>query len=220
MLFRSVTAASFHACTQLATGAVQCWGSATLGEGNGAALGSVARVSTGRQSTCALSGGGIRCIGSNGFGQLGDGTGPVPTPLAKAVLPGTCSLDIDGDGTISAATDGVMLVRAAFGITGTAVTSGATGVNAVRRNWDDVGGYLTVSCKIGSSVPPGACSLDLDGDGYVRGTTDALMLIRIALGLPGSVITAGAVSSTATRPNWTAIRSYLTTSCGLTGLPP
>ena len=216
----AVTAASFHACAQLATGAVQCWGNATLGEGSGAAVGTVTRVSTGQQSTCAVSGGGVRCIGSNGFGQLGDGTGPVPTPLAKAVLPGTCSLDIDGDGTIGAATDGVMLVRAAFGITGSAVTSGAIGANAVRRVWDDVGGYLTVSCKIGSSVPPGACSLDLDGDGQVRGTTDGLMLIRIALGLPGNVITAGAVASAATRPNWTAIRSYLSTSCGLTGLPP
>ena len=144
MLFRSV-ALPQH-CT------------ATLGEGSGAAVGTVTRVSTGQQSTCAVSGGGVRCIGSNGFGQLGDGTGPVPTPLAKAVLPGTCSLDIDGDGTIGAATDGVMLVRAAFGITGSAVTSGAIGANAVRRVWDDVGGYLTVSCKIGNAVQIGRAS--------------------------------------------------------------
>ena len=216
----AVTAASFHACARRLSGVVQCWGKATLGEGNGAALATVAQVSTGQDFTCAVAGSSVRCIGANGYGQLGDGTGPVPTPLAKAVLPGTCSLDIDGDGTIGAATDGVMLVRAAFGVTGSAVTSGAIGANAVRRVWDDVGGYLTVSCKIGSSVPPGACSLDLDGDGQVRGTTDGLMLIRIALGLPGNVITAGAVATGATRPNWAAIRSYLSTSCGLTGLPP
>ena len=216
-----VTAASFHACARLADSTVQCWGNGTLGETSGATLSPAVHVATGYQTTCAqTASGSVRCVGSNGFGQLGDGTGPVPVPVAKAVLPGTCSLDIDGDGTIGAATDGLLLVRAAFGVTGGAATAGAIGANAVRRSWDDVGPYLTVSCKVGSSVPAGACSMDLDGDGQVRGTTDGLMLIRIALGLPGNVITAGAVATGATRPNWAAIRSYLSTSCGLTGLPP
>ena len=41
-------------------------------------------------------------------------------------------LDIDGNGTREAATDGVLLLRTLFGLTGSAVTNGALGSNRVR----------------------------------------------------------------------------------------
>ena len=44
-----------------------------------------------------------------------------------------CTLDVDGNGGIDALTDGLMLLRAMFGLTGTAVTSNAIGGGAPSR---------------------------------------------------------------------------------------
>lgn len=60
------------------------------------------------------------------------------------------------------------------------------------------------------------CSLDIDGDGRVLATSDALIHARIALGMSGSAVTNGIVfPSAATRQSWADIRSYLLTQCGL-----
>jgi hypothetical protein len=58
--------------------------------------------------------------------------------------------------------------------------------------------------------------MDIDGDGKVLATTDALIQTRIALGLRGSAVTNGiSFPSGATRTSWTAIRNYLATQCGM-----
>ena len=62
-----------------------------------------------------------------------------------------------------------------------------------------------------------ACTLDLDGDGKVLATTDALISMRVALGLRGSAVVGGIVfPAGATRTDWPAIRAYLETQCGMT----
>ena len=69
-------------------------------------------------------------------------------------------------------------------------------------------------CAIRYSVP---CSLDIDGDGAILATTDALLFARISLGLTGSAVTAGvSFPETATRKTWTAIREHLVAQCGMT----
>lgn len=61
-----------------------------------------------------------------------------------------------------------------------------------------------------------ACSNDLDGDGRVLATTDALMLARIALGMTGSAVTGGiSFPPEATRTSWSAVRDYLINQCGM-----
>jgi hypothetical protein len=57
-----------------------------------------------------------------------------------------CRLDVDGNGQIDALTDGLMILRAMFGLTGAAVTNSAVGANAQRRDWTTVRGYLNGSC--------------------------------------------------------------------------
>ena len=89
----AVAASYFHTCALMNTGAVKCWGSNASGElGIGTfggdrttpvdvlGLSGVAAIAGGdddglAEQTCALTGGGgVKCWGSNVYGQLGDGT--------------------------------------------------------------------------------------------------------------------------------------------------
>lgn len=61
-----------------------------------------------------------------------------------------------------------------------------------------------------------ACTSDLDGDGRVLATTDALILSRVALGISGNAVVAGInFSPEATRTTWPTIRDYLVNQCGM-----
>ena len=84
----SVSARGAYTCAVIAGGAVKCWGDNLGGQlGSGAVLGratpvivggmtnGAAMVSAGNRHTCAVTtAGGAKCWGSNGAGQLGDGT--------------------------------------------------------------------------------------------------------------------------------------------------
>ncbi|MBK7469574.1 MAG: hypothetical protein IPI73_01975 [Betaproteobacteria bacterium] len=61
-------------------------------------------------------------------------------------LPPLCSLDADGNGTADALTDGLIMIRAMFGLTGTAVTNNALGGGASRDSWSLIRGFLNGSC--------------------------------------------------------------------------
>lgn len=59
----------------------------------------------------------------------------------------TCSLDVDGNGIKDALTDGLIILRALFGLTGTAVTSGgAVGPGATRSSWTALQSFLNSGC--------------------------------------------------------------------------
>ncbi len=59
-------------------------------------------------------------------------------------------LDIDGNGQSLAASDGVLLLRALFGLTGTAVTDNAFGAPPqARSDWAAIRGYLNTTCQLG-----------------------------------------------------------------------
>jgi hypothetical protein len=126
--------------------------------------------------------------------------------------PARCSLDIDGDSKVLATTDAVMIsriVRTSVNALSASIAGGigrATG--ATRTNWlTEIRPYLATS------------TLDVDGDG-VGTATDALLVLRAALGLKNATVTNGIVFSTnAMRRNWSDIRSYLVTECGMTLTP-
>jgi hypothetical protein len=85
--------------------------------------------------------------------------GAIPTKGDYSIFPSglfnaavLCSMDLDGNGVVEATTDGLMLMRAFFGLTGAAVTNGAVGSNATRTTWPDIRTYLNSSC--GTSFGP------------------------------------------------------------------
>ena len=155
----SVAAGGSHTCGLLATGVVQCWGFNSSGQlGNNSTADSPAPVavsglttatgvSAGSNHSCAvLASGGVRCWGDNGSGQLGDETGGASALVPGPVVPGQCTMDIDGDGVVGTLTDVLMLARASMGLSGAAVTQNAVGAQATRSTWHDIRAYLARTC--------------------------------------------------------------------------
>jgi hypothetical protein len=56
------------------------------------------------------------------------------------------ALDVDGNGVTDAQTDGLLIIRALFGLTGTAVTNGSIGGGATRSDWATIRSYLNGNC--------------------------------------------------------------------------
>jgi hypothetical protein len=110
-------------------------------------------------------------------------------------------LDIDANNQYDALTDGLMVIRYLFGLSGTSVTNGAIGGGATRGDPTQIGIYL-------NDIRP---YLDADGNGVVDAFTDGLLILRNLFGLTGSSLTQDAIGAGATRMMATDIQNYLTT---------
>jgi hypothetical protein len=108
-----------------------------------------------------------------------------------------CVLDVDGNGVISATTDGLMILRAMLGLTETAVTQGATIIGAPRTTWTQIAPFVHLA------------ALNIDGSGNASAATDGVLLLRAMFGLTGTAVTNGVTTRT-----WADIRTYLNTQCG------
>jgi uncharacterized delta-60 repeat protein len=64
------------------------------------------------------------------------------------------------------------------------------------------------------------CNLDIDGDGQVFSTTDALIMSRASAKVAGSAIIGGITfPANATRNTWPLVRDYLVQQCGMNVAP-
>lgn len=119
---RAVTAGAQHTCALTTAGGVKCWGDNSLGQigdgtttnrstpvtVNGLASG-VAVVTAGNNHTCALmNDGGLKCWGSNSFGQLGDGTTnqPLVPVRVSGLTSGVAAVTAGGSHTCAVMTAG------------------------------------------------------------------------------------------------------------------
>ena len=124
---------------------------------------------------------------------------------ARASAAGTVGmglLDVDASGSpteYDALTDGLLIIRYLFGMTGPALTTGALGPTATRTDPDAIKAYL-------DSVRSG---LDVDGNGTADALTDGLLIIRYLFGLRGDALIAGAVDPLATRKTAAEIEAAL-----------
>jgi hypothetical protein len=98
------------------------------------------------------------------------------------------SWDIDGNGKADALTDGLLLLRYAYGLVGDELTNDVVSHDSsltalqIQNNIDQVLNYA-----------------DIDGDGEFDALTDGILLLRYLFGLTSESIVADAVSSGATR---------------------
>lgn len=113
-----------------------------------------------------------------------------------------CLLDIDENGVIDAASDGVLIARAMGGFTGPALIADALAPNAKVTSPEQIRRRINIE------------ALDADGSGEVSLLNDGLILMRAMIGLTGSAALEGAINPTATRTNWAQVRAYLNAKCG------
>ena len=99
------------------------------------------------------------------------------------------SLDVDGDGEVSALGDGLMIIRKLFGyaFAGNSLTSKAISTKAT-RSADEIHDYIQTGID--------NLSLDVDKDGKVTALGDGLMIIRRLFGsaFAGDALTSKAIS--------------------------
>jgi hypothetical protein len=118
-----------------------------------------------------------------------------------------CLLDIDGNGFIEPAFDGVLIARALSGMRGQALVDGAIGAGALYTEPDQILARINFD------------AMDVDGDRTVLATTDGFIILRAMLGIRSDSIVVGAVAPSATRGSWALIRNYLNNACGATFTP-
>ena len=108
------------------------------------------------------------------------------------------NFDFDENGSLDALTDGLLLLRYAFGLreenlTNAAIGSGSTlSPEEVAMNVEQVTGLA-----------------DIDKSGTLDALTDGLIFLRYAFGLRGDSLVSGAISSDATRTSAADIEAYI-----------
>lgn len=120
-------------------------------------------------------------------------------PISTEVNEQLCNLDVDGNASYGALTDGVLVVRYLFGFSGSQLTNGAIGGGATRSDPAAIIEYLN------------GCSamLDVDGNGSNGALTDGVLIVRHMFGFTGDQLINGAIGGGATRTDAASIMSYI-----------
>ncbi len=129
----------------------------------------------------------------------------------------SCNLDADGDNVFDWR-DAATAIRRMLGYRDATLNGDLSYRScALRTDPASLAGFIDPQLIAQSPNPLAA--FDIDGDGVVGATTDGLMMLRLALGMPGEAI-AAAANPAGSRGSWNAMRPYLAASCGLSALPP
>jgi hypothetical protein len=118
--------------------------------------------------------------------QDNDGVSALEEFLAGTIPAG--SLDIDGNGQYDALTDGLLLLRGMFLLSGDSLISDAVASDAVYKTSDEVASRIDM---LGDLV-------DIDGNGTVDALTDGLVILRYLFNLRDGVLINDVIASDAT----------------------
>lgn len=111
------------------------------------------------------------------------------------------NLDIDGNGTIDALSDGLLIVRFLFGFTEDSLINGAISENATRNTAAEIEGFLQDANDNNL--------LDIDDNGEADALSDGLLIVRFLFGFTGDSLINGAIGENATRNTATEIEDFL-----------
>lgn len=140
-------------------------------------------------------------------------TTPMQSVACEPVRPraGTavCSLDIDGDGLLTAM-DGLLVARYLLGFRSAALSHDVSS-NACALNTTSTAIEAAIAPLVTASPP----ALDINGDQQVSSMIDGLLLLHAMRGRTGSAAISGVAPpiAGATRTTWPAIREYLNANC-------
>jgi len=112
---------------------------------------------------------------------------------------GIFSLDIDGDKSATALSDGLLIIRHLFKFSGTSLTEGALNSNSTLTDPDVITANLNAAGK----------ALDVDDNGTVGALSDGLLIIRRLFKFEGESLVAGALGDGAQRTNPEEIAAYI-----------
>ena len=99
------------------------------------------------------------------------------------------SLDLDGDLTHDALTDGLLILREMFGLDGGALITGTISLQAEFSSAEEIKERIS---HLGDLI-------DADGSGQIDALTDGLLILRFLFGLEGDDLTRGVLAPDATR---------------------
>ena len=108
------------------------------------------------------------------------------------------SWDFDGNGEADALTDGLLLLRYAFGLTGDALTQ-----NAIATDSNLSSQEVQVALELAINIA------DIDGNAEVDALTDGLLLLRYLFGLRGDSLINNAVADDSTRSGIVEVEEYI-----------
>jgi hypothetical protein len=106
--------------------------------------------------------------------------------------------DFDGNGKADALTDGLILLRYAFGLRGEIMTESVIAPDATMT-----------SSEVELAVNNALVIADIDGDAQVDALSDGLLLLRYLFGLEGESLINGIISTHATRTSVQEIEQHL-----------
>ena len=106
---------------------------------------------------------------------------------------------MDLNGQYDALTDGMVILRYLYGMSGPALTNGAIGAGAFRTDPAALKTFL-------DNIAP---QLDVDGNGLADARTDGLLVVRYLFELRGASLIQGAIGTGATRTTAPQVESYI-----------
>jgi Right handed beta helix region len=125
------------------------------------------------------------------------------------VATSVCNLDLDGDGVVRAATDGILLRRY--------LANTQPNIDLTQNARTPSGNRPFAQIQSSVEAMRSSLAIDVDGDSVVN-EKDALIVLRALVGLKDDAVTNGLQLTNSSRPNWAAIRLFLNQQCAL-GLP-